>query len=170
MSYPARAERLVNRINVKSCFIHINRLISNNSVKHKYIVWMSKIVLFQTIQFRINTEFSSIWPIDRTLSGVTTPSQSRFGSDGNKGVLCVPQNASIIGTSPSDCLVSYPGHSLGGLTSLQRSSRCILQPQPTGQLQISSSPEEKRAPPSNLRRDNWATPTRPNQTTWPVGL
>ena len=36
----------------------------------------------------------------------------------------------------SDCLVSYPGHSLewgGDLTPLQRSSLCILQPQPTGQ-------------------------------------
>ena len=30
--------------------------------------------------------------------------------------------------------MSYPGHTLvGGLTPLQRSSRCILQPQPTGQ-------------------------------------
>ena len=31
-------------------------------------------------------------------------------------------------------IVSYPGHSLGGgLISLQRSSQCILQPQPIGQ-------------------------------------
>ena len=29
--------------------------------------------------------------------------------------------------------MSYPGHSLWGLTPLLRSSRCILQPQPTGQ-------------------------------------
>ena len=36
-------------------------------------------------------------------------------------------------TSPSDCLVSYPGHSLweGGLTPLQKCSQSILQPQPT---------------------------------------
>ena len=39
---------------------------------------------------------------------------SRPGSDGNEGVLCIPQSSSITGTSPSDCLVSYPGHSLGG--------------------------------------------------------
>ena len=26
----------------------------------------------------------------------------------------IPQSSSIAGTSPSDCLVSYPGHSLGG--------------------------------------------------------
>ena len=57
------------------------------------------------------------------------------GSDGTEGVLRIPQSSSIAGTSLSDCLVSYTGHSLwgGGLTPLQRSSRCILQPQPTGQ-------------------------------------
>ena len=54
---------------------------------------------------------SSIWPIDRTLSGATTPSQSRPGKDGNKGTLHIPQSSSITETSPSDCLVSYPEHS-----------------------------------------------------------
>ena len=106
---------------------------------------MSK--LFRTIQFSINMQFkyknsklskpwfSSIWPIDRTLSGVTTPGQSGPGSNGNKGVLCIPQSSSNLGTSPPDCLVSYPGHSCGGgLTFLQRSSLCILQPQPTWQV------------------------------------
>ena len=44
-------------------------------------------VLFQTIQFNISLLFSSIQPIDRTLSGVTTLSQSGPGSDGNKVVL-----------------------------------------------------------------------------------
>ena len=70
------------------------------------------------------------------LSGATTPDLSGPGSDGNEGVLRIPQSSSTAGTSPSDCLVSYPGHSLGGggLTPLQRSSRCILQPQPTGQI------------------------------------
>ena len=71
-----------------------------------------KSVLFQTIQLSISSHFSSIWPINRTLSGATTPSQSELGSDGNKRVVCIPQSSSIIGTSQSDCLVSYPGHSL----------------------------------------------------------
>ena len=35
------------------------------------------------------------------------------GSNGNDGVLHLPPNSSITGTSLSDCLVSYPGHSLG---------------------------------------------------------
>ena len=60
--------------------------------------------------------------------------QSVPGSYGNKGVHCIPQSSSITGSSPSDCLVSYPGHSLvgGGLTPLQRCSWCILKPLPIG--------------------------------------
>ena len=47
-----------------------------------------------------------------TLSGVTTPGLSGLGSNGNEGVLRIPQSSSIIGSSPSDCLVSYQGHSV----------------------------------------------------------
>ena len=72
-----------------------NSSISNNSVLH------------------LSTHLSSILLIDRTLSGATTPDQSGPGRDGNEGVLRIPQSSSITGTSPSDCLVSYPGHSLG---------------------------------------------------------
>ena len=44
------------------------------------------------------------------------------------------QSSSITGTSPSDCLVSYQNTHWGlGLTSLQRSSWYIQQPQPSGQ-------------------------------------
>ena len=66
------------------------------------------------IQFSISIQFSSIWPVDRALSGATTSGQSGPGSDGNEGVLCIPQSSSITGTSSLDCLVSYSGHSLGG--------------------------------------------------------
>ena len=34
------------------------------------------------------------------------------GSDGNEGVLCIPQSSIITETSPSDCLMLYPGLSL----------------------------------------------------------
>ena len=57
---------------------------------------------------------SSIWPIDRTLSGATTLDQSGPGSDGNEGVLCIPQSSSIAEASSSYCLMSYTGHSLVG--------------------------------------------------------
>ena len=70
-------------------------------------------VLFQKIQFSMSTQFSSIWPINRTLSGTTIPYLCGPGNNGNKGVLHILQNSSITGASPSDCLVSYPGHSLG---------------------------------------------------------
>ena len=66
-------------------------------------------VLFQTIQFSISTQFSSIWPINRILLGATTLGLSRPGSNGNEGVL---ESSSIIGTSPSDCFASYTGHLL----------------------------------------------------------
>ena len=56
---------------------------------------------------------SSIWPIYRTLSGATTLGQNEPGSDGNEGLLCIPQSSSITGASPSDCWVLYLGHSLG---------------------------------------------------------
>ena len=46
------------------------------------------------------------------LLGATMLGQSGPGSNGNEGVLCIPQGPSITGTSSSDCLMSYPGHSL----------------------------------------------------------
>ena len=61
---------------------------------------------------------SSIWPIDRTLSGATTSDQSEPESNGNEEVLCVPQSITV--ASPSDCLVTYPGHSLEGVLPLCR--------------------------------------------------
>ena len=78
---------------------------------------MSKTVLFHTIQFSISTQFGSIWPIDRTLSDITTLGQCGPGNDGNEGVLHIPQRSSITGTSSSDCLVSYPGHLLREFSS-----------------------------------------------------
>ena len=75
-----------------------------------------KTVLFQAIQFSISAQFSAIWPIGRILSGATTTCQSGPGSKSNEGVLCIPKSSCITRASSSDCLVSYPGHSLvGGL-------------------------------------------------------
>ena len=60
---------------------------------------MSKTILFQTTQFSMQklfyfkqlslalVQFSSIWPIDRTLSSATAPGQSGCVSDGNEWVL-----------------------------------------------------------------------------------
>ena len=78
---------------------------------------MSKTVQFQTIHFSISTQFGFIWSIDTTLLVATIPSQSGPGSDSNDGILRIPQSSSITETSPTDCLVSYPGHLLGGSSS-----------------------------------------------------
>ena len=55
---------------------------------------------------------SSIWFIDRILLGATTLGQSGPRNDGNEEVHSMLQ-ISRAGTSPSDHLVSYPGHLLG---------------------------------------------------------
>ena len=67
-------------------------------------------------QFNISRLFAhivySIWAINRALSGTTTtPGWSGPGSNGREGVLHIPQ-ISKAGASPSDCLISYPGHLL----------------------------------------------------------
>ena len=75
-------------------------------------IWL---VLFQTIQFNISRQFSSIWTIDKNLSGATTLGQSVPGSDGNKVVRQIYESVIITGASPSDCLVSFLGPSLEGV-------------------------------------------------------
>ena len=64
----------------------------------------------------MSTQFTCqtcIQPMDRTKSDATDQGLSGRGSNGNKGVFRIPQSSSITGISPSDCLVSYPGHMLG---------------------------------------------------------
>ena len=106
-------------------------------------VSMSKTVPFQIIQFSIHeVPFQTIQfsIIDRTLPGATTPGQGGPGINGNEGVLHIPQSSSITGTSPLNYLVSYLGHSSGGgLTPSHRSGRCILPPQLTGQIKFSGT-------------------------------
>ena len=51
------------------------------------------------------------------------------GSDGNEGILRIPQSSSIIGTSPSDCLVSCQGLSLGeSYSSAEEQLVCSIAP------------------------------------------
>ena len=95
-----------------------------------------KTVVFQTIQFSISSQFSSIWPIDRTLSGATTPGQSEPGSDGNEGIHRIPQSSSITRTSPSDLFSVLSRILVLGFSPLQWSSQYILQPQLTGQSHL----------------------------------
>ena len=93
--------------------------ITNNSIKHQSLVYTQfndQTVLFQTIKSSVShlpgQSLNAIWPIDRTLIGATILSHSGLRTDGNERVLRILQNSSITGTSPSDCLVWYFGHSL----------------------------------------------------------
>ena len=74
---------------------------------------MSKKVLFKTIQLSISTQFSSIWPIERSYEVLPFQAKVDLGAIANEGVLHIPQRSSVTGTLPSDCLVSKSGHSLG---------------------------------------------------------
>ena len=106
----------------------------NNSIKHQSFVYAQlndQTVLFQTIQFSMSfvcTQFKCQTVLfDRTLSGATIPGQSGPGSNGTEVVLYLPQSSSITGVLPSDCLMSYPGHSFGwGLLPLCRDAVCTF--------------------------------------------
>ena len=80
-----------------------------------------KTILFEPIHFSISIQFSSIWPC-QVLS-----SQSGPGSNGNEGVLHITLDSCITGTSPSDCLVPYPGHTLEGVLPLCRDALYLSQ-------------------------------------------
>ena len=64
--------------------------------------------------------YNSNLTIDRALYGSTISSQSGPGSHGNYVVLHILQSSSITGTSPSDYLGSYSGHSFGWVLPLCR--------------------------------------------------
>ena len=78
---------------------------SSTSVVFVYTELNVKTVLFQPIQFSIIKQFNSIWPIEWTLSGATSPGQSVPGNDCSEGVFRILQGSIITGTSPADCLV-----------------------------------------------------------------
>ena len=49
---------------------------------------------------------SSIWQIDETLSGATSPGQNEPGNDGNEKVLHIFQSSGITVALLFDCLLS----------------------------------------------------------------
>ena len=118
--------------NIKSIFIHINSSISNiistqfKCQKQFYskqfgLVYVHCLLLFDPL-------FTSIWPL-RAWVDLESVAIKRYSAFPKAPVLLEPQHR-------SDCLVSYRGYSLWGRTLLHRWSRCILQPQPTGELTV----------------------------------
>ena len=100
---------------------------------------MSKTALFQTTQFSVSALFSSIKSIDMTLSGATTPGPRVYL--GAIVILRIAQSSCIIGASQSDCLVSYPGHTLGRCFTLCRDVSVFCSPNRLGQWPFKDSSE-----------------------------
>ena len=135
-------------------FIDINSSISNNSVKHKYSFFFVytqlnvKTSLFQTIQFSIGKQFkwqkqfyfkqfslasvqlSSIWLLDRTLSGATTLGRVDLGAMAIKEYSAFPKAPALL--EPHYQCPILDTRWDGGLTVMHRCSRSILRPQRTG--------------------------------------
>ena len=55
-----------------------------------------KTVLFKEIQFILSAQFSSTWPVDRTLSGTTTSGQSVPVRDGKKRYYAFPRGLALL--------------------------------------------------------------------------
>ena len=90
----------------------------------KSLSFLLRLVVFCGIStlvgyFKPNPVYISIWLIDWTLTGPTTSGQSSPGSNGNEGVLHIPQSSRTEASS-SDDLVSYSGHFLEGVLPLCR--------------------------------------------------
>ena len=94
-------------------------------------IQFSQTVLIQTIQFSISTQFSSIWPIDKTLSGTRV----NMGVMTMKGYSTFPKATALL--EPHHpivlCYIKDTHWRWGGLTPLQRCSQYNLHPQLTGQ-------------------------------------
>ena len=76
-----------------------NQQASSQKFRQQFSVYNQlnvKTIPFQAIQFCAVAQFSSIWPIDRTLLGTTTQDQSGPGSDDNKGILCIPKALALL--------------------------------------------------------------------------
>ena len=86
--------------------------ITNYSIKHQSVVYTQ--LNDQTILFNLSHLFALSLNVQQfylnhrwAQSGAITLGQSGPGSNGNEGVLFIPQSSRITGASSSDCLMSY---------------------------------------------------------------
>ena len=99
----------------KYCYVSVTIQLN---ISHLFTQLNDLTVQFQSIRFWISHLFAHSLNVKQFYL-----THGRSGTNGNEGLLRIPQNPSITGALPSDCLMSYPRHSLveGG----------ILQTQPT---------------------------------------
>ena len=93
-----------------------------------------KTVRFQAIQFSISTRFSSISPIDRTLTNATTQARVDLGFRAMKEYPAFLKIPALLEFPHQIVSCHIQQTRLEGLTPLQKCSRYILQPKPAGQL------------------------------------
>ena len=121
------------QFSISIVFVHIQ--LNVKIVPFQIIQFQCQKQLFQVILFSISMQFSSIWPIDRrSLSGATSGPQWTWEWWHWRSILHSPKlrhywNLTIRLFSVI-CRTLVGGE---GLTPLQRTNRCILQSQPTGQ-------------------------------------
>ena len=85
-----------------SSIARINSFICTQLNVSKYC-YVTQFNLTSVICLRIGKwSNSSIRPTDETLTGTTTPGQSKQESNGNEELLQIPQSSRIISASPSD--------------------------------------------------------------------
>ena len=118
-----------------------NSFISNNSVQHKYTVYLSKTFLFQAILFSqtVLIQLSVSMQLVLFKPQIGPYQVLPFRARVDLGAMAIKGNS----TFPKAAALLKPHHQIvqchildtrwGSLTPLQRSSRCILQPQQTRQ-------------------------------------
>ena len=99
----------------KQAWVHFFHTVKWFKFYHTEIIPLTINLLANSLSF-VSFPLVLWYIIDRTLSGATRLRKSGPWSNGKNSI---PLRLCITGTSLSDCLVSYTGHSLGwGLTSL----------------------------------------------------
>ena len=95
---------------------------------------MPKQFCFKQLSLTLGHSLFLLDPEIGPYQGFTTPGQSGPWSNGNEGVLRIPQRSSVTEASPSDYLVLYPGISLG--ESYHSAAKLSVYSQFTGQVYI----------------------------------
>ena len=100
---------------------------------------------------------SSLCSTYSTLSSATTSGQRGPGSDDNEGVLWINQSSHITETSPSDWLVSYPGHFLRESAEMLSVYSAVPVDWDTGHLFGESYPSAEMLSVYTAAPTDWAT-------------
>ena len=93
-------------------WLQVYLCISNNLIKHQSFVYIQ--LNDQTVLFSISHLFALSLNVKQFyLTHRSNPLRCyNFEPKSNERVLSIPQSSRITRASPSDCLISHPGHSL----------------------------------------------------------